>query len=78
MMTRRQVICHLGSVSFAAWFVAALIGLIFSVAPKAKASVPKVPFESAAPSISATRGFLASLTRKTMPSIFHERREAMN
>jgi len=48
MMTRRQVICRLSSVSLATWFVAAQIGLIFSVAPKAKSATPKVPFESAA------------------------------
>lgn len=47
MMTRRQVICLLSSVPLAAWFGAALIGLILSVAPKTEASAPLVQLESA-------------------------------
>jgi hypothetical protein len=39
--------CLLRSASVGAWFAAALIGLNFSVAPKATAATPKVPFVSA-------------------------------
>jgi hypothetical protein len=48
MMTRRQVICLLGSVPLAACFTAAQASLIFSLAPEAKASKPGALFESAA------------------------------
>jgi hypothetical protein len=47
MMTQRQVSCLLGSVPLAAWFAAAQIGLIFSVAPKSSAATPRVLLESA-------------------------------
>lgn len=50
MMTRRQVICLLGSVPLAAWLAAAQIGLIFFVAPKNTMATPKVFLESAASS----------------------------
>jgi hypothetical protein len=50
MMTRRKVICLLGSIPLAAWLAAAQIGLIFSVAPKVSAAEPKVPLESTADS----------------------------
>jgi hypothetical protein len=46
-MTRREAICLLRSASVGAWFAAALMGLKFSIAPKATASTPKVLFESA-------------------------------
>lgn len=48
MMTRREAICLLGSVSVGVWLAVAQIGLNFSVAPKVSASVPKVLVESAA------------------------------
>jgi hypothetical protein len=48
MMTRREAICLWRSASVGAWFAAALIGLYFSVAPKAFAMTPRVLFESAA------------------------------
>jgi hypothetical protein len=46
-MTRRDAICLLRSASVGAWFAAALIGLNFSVAPKAAATTPKALVESA-------------------------------
>jgi hypothetical protein len=48
MMTRRQLLCLLGSAARAAYFTAALVALIFSLAPWAKASTPAMMFEAAA------------------------------
>src|ERR1051325_85584 len=48
MMTRREIICLLRSALVGAWFAAALIGLNFSVAPKASAATPQISFKSAA------------------------------
>jgi hypothetical protein len=50
MMTRREAIWFLGSASVGAWFAASLIGLSFSVAPKASAAAPRFLFGSAADS----------------------------
>ena len=48
MLTQRDAACLLRSASVGAWFAAAQIGLIFSVAPGVSAATPRVLFESAA------------------------------
>ncbi len=47
MMMRREAFCLLRSASVGAWLAAALISLNFSVAPKANAAMPGMPFVSA-------------------------------
>jgi hypothetical protein len=50
MMKQRDTICRSDSATVRVWFAAALIVLIFSAAPKAKASAPKAPSVPAAQS----------------------------
>lgn len=48
MLTQREAVSLLRSASAGAWFAAAQMGLVFSVAPGVSAATPRVLFESAA------------------------------